>query len=121
MPSLRASTARPVTWSWCSWVMRMALRDAGSSPAAFMRLRSSRQERPASTRMVVLGEAMTVELPLEPEARTVIRIEREYALRLWDSRQYYTIRAAEPELAPGNADTLFLEDVDAIAGGNFGA
>jgi hypothetical protein len=37
-------------------------------------LRSSRQERPASTRTRVLEEAITVLLPLEPEASTVIRI-----------------------------------------------
>jgi hypothetical protein len=54
--------------------MRIALRVEGFSPAAFMRFRSSRQESPASTRMVVFGEAMTVELPLEPEARTVMRM-----------------------------------------------
>jgi hypothetical protein len=39
-----------------------------------MRLSSSRQERPASTSMLVCAEAMTVELPLEPEARTVMRM-----------------------------------------------
>jgi len=48
---------------------------AGSSPAAFIRFRSSRQESPASTSRVVLGDAMTVELPLEPEARTVMRMQ----------------------------------------------
>jgi hypothetical protein len=31
----------------------------------------------------VLAEAMTVELPLEPEARTVIRICLRYAGRMW--------------------------------------
>ena len=32
MPSLRAVTARPFTWSWCSWVMTMALRVVGFFP-----------------------------------------------------------------------------------------
>ena len=56
----------------------------GSSPAIAMRLISSRQESPASTRTRVLEEEMTVLLPLEPEASTVIRIMRlRYAVRLW--------------------------------------
>ena len=46
----------------------------GSSPARAMRLRSSRQERPASTRTRVRELEMTVLLPLEPEASTVMRI-----------------------------------------------
>src|ERR1019366_7238322 len=54
--------------------MRMASSAAGSSSTRAMRLRSSRQERPAPTSRRVFAEAMTVELPLEPEARTVMRI-----------------------------------------------
>src|SRR5579871_4585528 len=82
----RARTPRPATWSWCSWVMRMASSWVGSSPAMAMRLRSSRQERPASTRMRVREEEMTVLLPLDPEASTVIRIIWVgYACWLWVS------------------------------------
>ena len=47
---------------------------AGSSPAMDMRFSSSRQERPASTRTRVRELEMTVLLPLEPEASTVMRI-----------------------------------------------
>jgi len=49
----------------------------------FMRLSSSRQERPASTSRLVSAEAMTVELPLEPEARTVMRMRLRYAGSVW--------------------------------------
>src|SRR5258708_39585274 len=64
--------------------MRMALSCEGSSPARAMRLRSSRQERPASTRIRVREEEMTVLLPFDPEASTVIRIIRlRYACWLW--------------------------------------
>ena len=49
----------------CGW----GLRRRGA-----MRRRSSRQERPASTRTRVRALAMTVEFPLEPEARTVMRM-----------------------------------------------
>src|ERR1035437_10433185 len=63
--------------------MRMASSAAGSSLARAMRLRSSRQERPASTRRRVCADAMTVELPLEPEARTVMRICLRYAGWVW--------------------------------------
>src|ERR671936_2203870 len=73
MRSLRASTGRPVTWSECSCVIRMALSDAGSSPTAFMRRKVSRQEMPASTRMRVRELATTALLPLLPLARTVRR------------------------------------------------
>src|SRR5580704_10126045 len=64
----------------------MASSWVGSSPAMAMRLRSSRQERPASTRMRVREEEMTVLLPLDPEANTVIRIIwLGYACSLWVS------------------------------------
>src|SRR6476619_533707 len=52
--------------------MRIALRVAGFSPTAFIRLKSSRQLRPASTRMRVRVEATIVLLPREPLASTVI-------------------------------------------------
>ena len=49
-----------------------------------MRFISSRHESPASTRTRVLEEEMTVLLPLEPEASTVMRImDLQYALWLW--------------------------------------
>src|ERR1035437_1425758 len=79
----RARVARPAMWSWCSWVMRMAESAAGSSLGVFMRLSSSRQERPASMSRRVWAEAMTVELPLEPEARTVMRMRLRYAGLMW--------------------------------------
>src|SRR5579884_2554168 len=72
MPSLRAVTERPCTWSWCSWVTRIASRVSGSSFTDFIRLKSSRQESPASTRMRVLELETMVLLPLEPLASTVI-------------------------------------------------
>src|SRR5215470_9116832 len=53
--------------------MTMARIFWGSSPAAFMRLKVSRQERPASTRMLVLELESTVQLPRLPLARTVMR------------------------------------------------
>src|ERR1700678_2279000 len=56
----------------------------GSSPALCMRLRSSRQESPASTRMRVRLLATIVLLPLDPEASTVMRIIRSgYAPCVW--------------------------------------
>src|ERR1017187_5395352 len=79
----RARVGRPAMWSWCSCVMRMAERAAGSSLAVFMRLSNSRQERPASTSRLVSAEEMTVELPLEPEARTVMRMRLRYAGLVW--------------------------------------
>src|SRR5579884_937175 len=72
MPSLRAVTERPCTWSWCSWVTRIASRVSGSSFTDFIRLKSSRQESPASKRMRVLELETMVLLPLEPLASTVI-------------------------------------------------
>src|SRR5277367_1516753 len=51
----------------------MASRVRGSSPAACMRLKSSRHETPASTRMRVRVLETTVLLPREPLASTVIR------------------------------------------------
>src|SRR5271155_5051631 len=51
----------------------MASRVRGSSPAACMRLKSSRQETPASTRIRVRVLETTVLLPREPLASTVIR------------------------------------------------
>src|SRR6185312_5008674 len=52
--------------------MRIASSVRGSSPAAAMRLKSSRQDRPTSTRIRVRDEERTVLLPLEPLASTVI-------------------------------------------------
>ncbi len=57
-------------WSECSWVMRMAVRDSGSTLMAARRSKVSLRERPASTRMRVLSVATRVELPFEDEART---------------------------------------------------
>src|ERR1700722_6243249 len=61
---------------------RASIRE-GSSSAICRRLRSSRQERPASTRMRVRLLETSVLFPLEPEASTVIRIILQgYALAL---------------------------------------
>src|SRR5437588_6453289 len=48
----------------------MAERMCGSSPAAFMRLKVSRQDIPASTRMVVVALRMIALFPRLPEAST---------------------------------------------------
>jgi hypothetical protein len=45
-----------------------------------MRFNSSRQESPASTRTVVFELEITVLLPLEPEASTVMRMSLRYAV-----------------------------------------
>src|ERR1700744_2676830 len=52
----------------------MALSFCGSSPTAFMRLKVSRQDIPASTRMLAWELESTVQLPLLPLAKTVMRI-----------------------------------------------
>src|ERR1039458_6710580 len=48
-----------------------------------MRLRSYRQERTASTSRLGSAEEVTVEVPLEPEARTVMRMRLRYAGLVW--------------------------------------
>ncbi len=72
--SRRASTASPATWSRCSCVIKIASSVAGSSFAAAIRRSSSRHDSPASTSTRVRLEEMTVLLPFDPEASTVIRI-----------------------------------------------
>jgi hypothetical protein len=49
------------------------LSDVGSSPASSIRRSSSRHESPASTRILVVPDAIRVEFPFDPEAKTVIR------------------------------------------------
>ena len=73
--SFRASTSSPATWSACSWEITMALIWCGSSPETLMRLLVSRQERPASTRMLEPSLEMTVQLPRLPLANTVMRTD----------------------------------------------
>ena len=68
------------TWSWCSCEITMALSFCGSSPAVCMRLSVSRQEMPASTRMLAQELESTVEFPLLPLARTVMRIATERSI-----------------------------------------
>src|SRR5947207_15024284 len=53
--------------------MKIAFRCCESSPADFMRLRVSRQEMPASTRMLPQELETTVQLPRLPLAKTVMR------------------------------------------------
>src|SRR5579863_2331491 len=55
-------------WSQCSCVIRIAESECGSSPSALMRLKVSRQEIPASTRIFVVALATIAQLPRLPEA-----------------------------------------------------
>jgi hypothetical protein len=66
---VRPMTERPLTWSSCSWVMRMAVRFLGSSPMAWSRAKVSLRLRPASMSRRVWLPPMKVELPAEEEAR----------------------------------------------------
>src|SRR6185312_2524926 len=89
----------------------MASRAAGSSPARAMRLSSSRQERPASTRTRVREEEMTVLLPLEPEASTVMRIIRlRYACCLWVLRGNVSEMVPVDERTPPQTRRDRIED-----------
>src|SRR6185312_3053839 len=58
----------------------MALSFCGSSPTVCMRFSVSRQEMPASTRMLAVELESTVEFPLLPLARTVMRIATERSI-----------------------------------------
>ncbi len=72
-------------WSECSWVIRMADKECGSCPAARMRLKVSRQEIPASTRIHVV-ELCTIELfPRLPLASTETEtpMNAGYIQQLW--------------------------------------
>src|ERR1700691_3802844 len=55
-------------WSECSWVMRIAASDCGSSPSDFIRLNVSRQEMPASTKILVRVLATNAQFPRLPLA-----------------------------------------------------
>src|SRR5581483_2423285 len=68
-PSFLESVRSPETWSECSWVISTADNDWASSPIAFIRLKISRQEMPASTRMRVLELATMALLPRLPLAK----------------------------------------------------
>src|SRR3974390_3915108 len=48
--------------------MRIAESECGSSPSAFIRLKASRQEIPASTKILVLALATIAQLPRLPDA-----------------------------------------------------
>ena len=61
---------RPATWSVCSWVMRIALRDSGATSEG-SRLNVSLQLRPASMRTRVRLVETSAELPALELARTV--------------------------------------------------
>lgn len=58
-------------WSECSWVIRMALREAGSTSKALSRSNVSLRLKPASTRRRVRPEQIRVQLPELEDARTV--------------------------------------------------
>src|SRR6185312_5494008 len=85
MPSFRASTANPATWSECSCVMTIAFSWCGSSPTAFKRLKVSRQEIPASTKTRVRELHTSAVLPRLPLASTVRETPMcaGYLLLLW--------------------------------------
>src|SRR5689334_5735773 len=87
--STRANLSSPVTWSQCSCVMRIALSDRGSCPAALRRLKVSRAEIPASTRIRVELEEMSAVLPRLPLASTVklTHMREAYREQLW-KREY---------------------------------
>src|SRR5215469_3044049 len=55
-------------WSECSWVIRMAESECGSSPSIFIRLKVSRHEMPASSRIFVRALAMIALFPRLPLA-----------------------------------------------------
>src|SRR5579864_1777040 len=55
-------------WSECSCVIRIAESDCGSSPSDFIRLNVSRQEMPASTRILVFALDTIAQFPRLPEA-----------------------------------------------------
>src|SRR5579863_792898 len=55
-------------WSECSWVIRIADSECGSSPKAFIRLKVSRQEIPASTKILVQVLETMAQFPRLPDA-----------------------------------------------------
>src|SRR5271163_3951601 len=68
--SLMAKRCSPATWSECSCVIRMAEISSARSPSAFSRLKVSRPDRPASTRMRVVLVATSAQFPRLPLAST---------------------------------------------------
>ena len=65
------STARPLMWSWCSWVTRMAVSFSGGTPSALRPVVMRRAETPASSRIWVSPQDTSAALPLDPLARVV--------------------------------------------------
>src|ERR1700688_2471650 len=94
MRSFLASVASPYTWSECSWVMRIADKELGSSPRTFSRLKVSRQEIPASTRIFVRELATNAQFPLLPLAsiETVTHMPGAYTPPLWIGSNFSVIQ-----------------------------
>ncbi len=67
-------------------MIRIAASACGSSPSDFMRLNVSRQERPASTRILVRALATNAQFPRLPLAsiETVTPMLAAYAPTLWN-------------------------------------
>src|SRR5687768_9206568 len=72
-PHFFENDAAPREWSVCSWERTIADSDAGSTPADSSRSAMSRAPRPASIRMRVSPDSMTVVLPELPDPRTLNR------------------------------------------------
>src|SRR5687768_1395270 len=72
-PHFFENDAAPREWSVCSWERTIADSDAGSTPADSSRSAMSRAPRPASMRMRVSPDSMTVVLPELPDPRTLNR------------------------------------------------
>src|SRR5579862_8606528 len=69
-PSRRAMRTRPLIWSQCSWVMRMASISSARSPIEARRRARSRRLKPASIRRRVVSVAKNAALPELPLERT---------------------------------------------------
>src|SRR5688572_6162531 len=69
-PHFFENDAAPREWSVCSWERTMPAKEAGSIPADSRRSAMSRAARPASMRMRVSPDSMTVVLPELPDPRT---------------------------------------------------
>src|SRR5580692_12512724 len=89
-------------WSECSWVIRIAESDCGSSPSDFIRLNVSRQEMPTSTRIRVRALATNAQFPRLPLAsiETVTPMHAAYASLLWNREYFLGVSTLRGGLAP---------------------
>src|SRR6266853_2000335 len=65
-----ARTGRPATWSLCSWVIRIAVRDWGATPIRSRRSKVSLRLSPASIKRRVRSVASSVAFPVLEDAST---------------------------------------------------